>query len=128
MPRTVTIRQLETGQPLLRGVRWGDDFASRLRGFMFRREIARGEALVMVEARDSQIGTSIHMFFVGFSLGVVWVNDGGEVVDKVEALPWRPYYAPRAPARYTLETHPSFLTQVVLGDRWAFDDDGTETR
>src|SRR5690606_18685230 len=100
MPRTVTIRHSATGQPVLSGVRWAADFASRLRGFMFRRGLAPGEALLMVEPRESRAGTSIHMFFVGFPLGVVWLDNGGRVVDKVEAQPWRPAYAPRAPARY----------------------------
>lgn len=127
MPRTITITHSATGQPLLQHVRWAADFAGRLRGFMFRRALAPGEALLMVEPRESQVGTSIHMFFVGFPLGVVWLNQAGQVVDKVEALPWRPYYAPRAPARYILETHPSFLPQVTLGDTWAFAHDETRT-
>ncbi len=125
MPRTVTLRQTATGQPLLQRVRWGDTFASRLRGFMFRRALAPGEALVMVEPRESLVGTSIHMFFVSFALGVVWLDSAGRVVDKVEALPWRPYYAPRAPARYILETHPDFLPRVALGDVLAFDHEET---
>jgi uncharacterized protein len=124
MPRTITIRHLATGQSLLHSVRWGASFASRLRGFMFRRGVAPDEALLMVEPRESRAGTSIHMFFVNFPLGVVWLNQAGEVVDKVEAMPWRPYYAPRAPARYILETHPAFLDKVVVGDTWAFDHDG----
>lgn len=124
MPRTITIRQIATGQPLLRRVRWGATFTSRLLGFMFRRGLAPGEGLLMVEPRESRAGTSIHMFFVGFPLGVVWLNQAGQVVDKVEARPWRPYYAPRAPARFILETHPSFLANVTLGDAWAFDQDG----
>ena len=127
MPGTVTIRQIASGQPLLRRVRWASTFTSRLRGFMFRRALAAGEALVMVEPRESQVGTSIHMFFVRFPLGVVWLNQAGVVVDKVEALPWRPYYAPRAPARYILETHPGFLALVELGDTWAFDPDETRS-
>ena len=45
----------------------------------------------------------------------------GQVVDKVLAKPWRPFYAPRAPARYTLETHPEFLEKVALGDELVFE-------
>ncbi len=123
MRRTVTLRHAATGRPLLTRVRWADSFGSRLRGFMFRRSLAPGEALVMVEARESQVATSIHMFFVSFALGVVWLDNAGRVVDKVEALPWRPYYAPRGPARYILETHPDFLAQVAVGDVLAFDHD-----
>jgi uncharacterized membrane protein (UPF0127 family) len=120
---TVTLRQTASGQPLLQRVRWGASFISRWRGFMFRRALAPGEALLMVEPRESRLGTSIHMLFVGFPLGVVWLDDSGRVVDKVVAQPWRPFYAPRAPARYTLETHPDFLPRVALGDVLAFDDD-----
>ena len=123
MPRTVTLRHTVTGQPLLTRVRWADSFGSRLRGFMFRRRLAPGEALVLVEARESQLATSIHMFFVSFALGVVWLDSAGRVVDKVVALPWRPYYAPRGPARYILETHPDFLARVAIGDVLAFDHD-----
>ena len=124
MGRTITLRHTTTGTALLRRVRWGDTFASRLRGFMFRRALAPDEALIMVEPRESQVGTSIHMFFVSFPLGVVWLDNAGRVVDKVEALPWRPYYAPRGPARYILETHPDFLPRVALGDVLAFEEEG----
>jgi uncharacterized membrane protein (UPF0127 family) len=124
MSRTVTINHAATGQALLQRVRWANTFSSRFLGFMFRRGVRPGEALLMVEPRESVVGTSIHMFFVGFPLGVVWLNQALHVVDKVEALPWRPYYAPRAPARYILETHPSFLSQVAVGDRWSFSKDG----
>lgn len=123
MPRFVTITRTATGQPLLCQVRWANSFSSRFLGFMFRRGVAPGEALLMVEPRESQVGTSIHMFFVGFPLGVVWINQAGQVVDKVTALPWRPCYAPRAPARYILETHPRFLDQVTVGDQWSFADE-----
>jgi uncharacterized membrane protein (UPF0127 family) len=88
---------------------------------MFRERLDEGEALIIVEARDSRTTASIHMFFVPFSLAVVWINDAGRVVDKVLAEPWRPFYAPREPARYTLETHPEFLEKVVVGDELVFE-------
>ena len=121
MSSTVTIRHTTTGQALLQRVPWGATFTSRLQGFMFRRALRAGEALLLVEPRESRLGTSIHMFFVSFPLGVVWLDNAGRVVDTVEAMPWHPYYAPRAPARYTLETHPAFLAHVALGDVWAFE-------
>ena len=124
MRRTITLRHTTNGTVLLRRVRWGDTFASRLRGFMFRRALAPDEALMMVEPRESQVGTSIHMFFVSFPLGVVWLDNAGRVVDKVAALPWRPYYAPRGPARYILETHPDFLPRVAVGEVLTFEEEG----
>jgi uncharacterized membrane protein (UPF0127 family) len=110
------------GPPLLHGARWCASFMSRLRGLMFRDRIAPGEAIVLVEGRDSRAAVTIHMFFVPFTIATVWINASGQVVDKVAAKPWRPYYAPRAPARYILETHPEFLTRVAIGDELVFED------
>jgi uncharacterized membrane protein (UPF0127 family) len=62
------------------------------------------------------------MFFVFFSIGVVWLDAAGMVVDRVVARPFRPFYAPRAPAQYFLEGPPSLVDQVQAGDRFRFDD------
>ena len=108
--------------PLLRRARWCSSFYSRLVGLMFRRAIAPGQAIVLVEPRDSRAAVTIHMFFVPFTIAAVWINGAGQVVDKVAARPWRPFYAPRVPARYILETHPEFLDRVAIGDELVFED------
>jgi uncharacterized membrane protein (UPF0127 family) len=89
---------------------------------MFRPPLRAGEALILVEARDSRVSTSIHMLGVSFPIAAIWIDNAGRVVDKVLARPWRPYYAPRAPARYILETEPDFLAQVTIGDEVDFED------
>lgn len=106
----------------MRRARWGASFFSRLRGLMFRRALEDGEALILVEPRDSRAAVTIHMFFVPFPIAVVWINDAGRVVDKALALPGRPFYAPRAPARYSLETHPAGLDRFSIGDEVVFED------
>ena len=88
---------------------------------MFRAPLAPGEALILVEARG-RLSTSIHMFFVSFAIAAVWIDNDGQVVDKALARSWRPYYAPRAPAHYILETNPEFLERVVIGDELVFYD------
>ncbi|MBP7692046.1 MAG: DUF192 domain-containing protein [Anaerolineales bacterium] len=105
-----------TGVRLAARARWCASFGCRLRGLMFQRALPPEEALLLVEPRESRAGASIHMFFVPFSIGVVWVNTAGRVVDTVLAEPGRPYYAPRAPARYTLEAAPAVLDSVAIGD------------
>jgi uncharacterized membrane protein (UPF0127 family) len=116
-------RQTEpAGRPLLSRVRWCASFMSRLLGLMFHSSIRPGEAILLVEGRDSRAAVTIHMFFVPFTIATVWIDSGGKVVDKVAARPWRPYYAPRGPARYILETHPEFLEQVSIGDELVFED------
>jgi uncharacterized membrane protein (UPF0127 family) len=115
------IRLDEDGRILLEKARWCDDFSSKLRGFTFRRNLAEDDGLVLVEKSDSRINTSIHMLFVFFDLGVIWVNDSGHVVDKVLAKPRRLSYAPQAPARYVIELHPSLLDEIEIGEKIKFE-------
>lgn len=93
-----------------------DSFLCRLRGLMFRSKLEAGDGLLLVENRDSQLDASIHMLFVFMDLAVIWVNSAQVVVDTVLARAWRPMYAPRQPARYTLEVHPSRLDEFKIGD------------
>ena len=119
---TVNIRNQKSGEIVLRQVRWCASYLSRLRGLMFRSGRKAGEALVLVEAADSRTTTSIHMFFVPFAIAAIWIDSQGRVVDKAVAKPWRPFYAPRTPARYVLETAPEFLGKVTIGDELVFED------
>ncbi len=120
MQRYVNVRRTTDGK-LLTSARWCVSFASRWRGLMFRSGLKPGEALVLVEAGDSRSATSIHMFFVPFAIAAVWIDSRGRVVDKVLARPWRPFYAPRQPARYVLESDPKFLEQIEIGDEVVFE-------
>lgn len=115
---TIHVRSRTTGASILPNVTWCSSFWCKLRGLQFRRALAPGEALLLVEDRDSVMLTAIHMFFVNFDLGVVWIDSRGRVVDKVRAKPWRPSYAARGPAQYVLETSPDFLDKVTIGDEW----------
>ena len=111
---------VESGQTLLSSVRWCDTFTSKLRGFTFRRTLAEDEGLVLVEKGESRMNTAIHMLFVFFDLGVVWVNEAGVVVDRITAKRWRSSYVPKFPARYVIEVHPNMLSQIELGDHIQF--------
>lgn len=110
----------ESGRVLVSQARWCDNFAGKLRGFMFRQALAPGEGLVLVESGDGRLNTAIHMLFVFVELAVIWANDAGEVVDTVLARPWHLSYAPQAPARYVVETSPAALEQVQRGDHLKF--------
>ncbi len=108
---------LQDGTPLPLRARRCDTFLCRLRGLTFRRSLADDEGLLFVESAESRVATSIHMFFVFFSIGVVWMAADGAVVDAKLARPFRPYYAPRAPAKYYLEGTPALLSWVKIGER-----------
>lgn len=114
------IVHVESGRVLIDRARWCDGFASKLRGFTFRRALDPGEGLVLVESGDGRVNSAITMVFVFLELGVIWVNDSGQVVDKALARPWRPSYASQAPARFAVEASPVILEQVELGDHIQF--------
>lgn len=97
-----------------------DSFACRLRGLMFRSELAKDEGLLLVESKDSRIDTSIHMLFVPFDLTVVWINSEFSVVDKIIAKSWHAAYFPKASAAYTLEIHPDRWNDYQIGDKVEF--------
>jgi uncharacterized membrane protein (UPF0127 family) len=89
----------------------------RARGFMFRRKLEPGEALLFVNPRENVADAAIHMLFVGMPLSVVWLDSEWRVVDTVLAQPWqRTHYAPQQPAKYILEGSPTLLEQTRIGD------------
>jgi hypothetical protein len=98
-------------------VRRCETFLCKLRGLMFRGKLTEDEALFFVQGSEDRLGAAIHMFFVFFSIGVVWLDTEGLVVDTVLAKPFRPFYAPRGPARYFVEGPPEMLSWISTGER-----------
>jgi uncharacterized membrane protein (UPF0127 family) len=87
---------------------------------MFRIRLRPAEALLFQEKRESMMGTTIHMFFVFFPIAVIWFRKDGTVVDSVLARPFRPYYAPSAPAQYFLEGPLFLLDSIKKGEKFTF--------
>jgi uncharacterized membrane protein (UPF0127 family) len=98
-----------------------DSFISRLRGFMFSKGVEDQGGLLLVQSSQSRMDAAIHMFFVPFDLGVIWINQEMQVVDTCLAKAWRPFYMPAHPAKYILEIHPDHLSEFKTGDQVTFD-------
>ncbi len=109
-----------TGERIARRVVRCDTFFSRGRGLMFRDNMSEDEVYLFVLARESVMDASIHMFFVTFPIAVIWLDNEKKVVDSVMAEPWRPFYAPRKPARYFIEGPLKLLEKVHAGDELVF--------
>ena len=122
MTRWIQVVNRTRGDGLVARARWCDSFACRLRGLSLRRSLPEGEGLLLVEPRPSRMGAAIHMAGMFFALGVVWMSADGRVVQARLARPWRIYW-PAAPARFTLEAHPTILEWVSAGDRLEFVDE-----
>ena len=114
------ILHTNSGRVLIPRAKWCDGFLSKLRGFTWRRYLSPSDGLVLVNNKEDRLNSAIHMFFVFFDLGVIWVDAQGVVVDKVLAKPWRPHYAPQKPAQYVIEGHPNILNQLQIGDTLTF--------
>lgn len=115
MIRWVQVRNRSKGGSLVIRARWCETYACRLRGLTFRRHLPENEGLLLVEAGESRVGTSIHMWAVFFPIGVAWLDSEARVVDCRLALPWRAYI-PASPARYVLEGTASMLDRAAVGD------------
>lgn len=102
-------------------VGYADNFMGRLRGLMFTPPVANQSGLLLVQDHASRLDSAIHMFFVSYDLGTVWLDASYQVVDTVLAKSWRPFYMPSHPARYTLEIHPDRLAEFQPGDQLLID-------
>lgn len=116
------LRNAETGDVILRRARLCINFWEHFRGLQLAPPLPDGEGLLFVTGRENRTQTAIHMFFMRFAIGVVWLDSAGRVVDKTLAKPWRPAYAPRVPAQYFIEAMPAILDRVQVGDVLRFDE------
>jgi uncharacterized membrane protein (UPF0127 family) len=120
--KAVRVVNRATGEVLIESAKWCQSSLCRFLGLQFRRRLNPGEALILVMSKDSITQSSIHMFFVFFSIAAVWITSKGKVTGAQLAKPWRPFYSSPKPAQYVIETSPSFLEKIKVGDKLDFVD------
>ena len=103
MPKIIEIKNKNSRNEGALRIKYCDTFLTQLRGLTFRSDLPRDEGLLLVGKRDSRLDSSIHMFFVPFDIAAIWLDENYQVVHKVLAKSWRPYYASPQAARYVLE-------------------------
>lgn len=116
------LRNEGTGKVVLARVRLCVSFWCHFRGLQLVPGLSDDEGLLFVRSGESRTATAIHMLFMRFSIGVVWLDKDRRVVDKQFAKPWRLSYTPSAAAQYFLEANPTVLERVAVGDRLRFDE------
>ncbi len=94
-----------------------DSFFDKLMGLMFKKSIDPGFGIIMAEALESRMNTSIHMLFMNFNITVLWLDKNFIIVDKVVARRWKLAYFPAKPAQYTIELHENRYDDFTLGDK-----------
>jgi hypothetical protein len=116
------LRNAATQAVILNRVRLCRSFWCHFRGLQLVRRLPEDEGLLFVTSHEGRAHTAIHMFFMFFSIGVVWLDAEKRVVDKQLAKPWRPAYTPAQPAQYYLEANTGVLDQITIGDKLVFDE------
>jgi uncharacterized protein len=114
--RLVELSNPQSTTPIKIEARYCDSFFGKFKGLMFDPNIPTLKGLLLVENGNSVINTSIHMFFMFFDIGAVWINSDNIIVDAKYAKKWYPFYFPQKPAQYILECHPSCLNYFHIGD------------
>lgn len=88
---------------------------------MLKRSIPTDWGLMLVHPRENRVDSGIHMLFMFFDLGIVWINEAMEVVDTALAKKWISIITPKKPAKYVLEILPERLDEFQVGDRIRFE-------
>ena len=88
---------------------------------MLKRDLNMEEGALLIQSSESRMGSSIHMLFMNFDLGIIWINAEGFIVDKKMARRWQISSTPKLAAKYILEIHPDRLIDFSIGDKIIFD-------
>lgn len=97
-----------------------NSFFSRFRGLMFRKVLEANTGIILSESSESIINSSIHMFFMRFDIGVLWLDRNYVIVDKRIAKKWHPAYFSRKPAKHVIEIPTSSMDSFSIGDKLEF--------
>ena len=94
-----------------------DTALGRMRGLTFRRSLATGHGMLLVNRRENRLEAAIHTLFMNFDLALIWIDHRKRVVDTRLAPCWRPLFVPLHPASHVLEMGPERLLDFQPGDQ-----------
>jgi len=117
----ITIRNQSRPLKLPLNVRYCERFLCKLRGLMFRKNLAPEEGLLFADVKPSRLNAGIHMLGMFFGLSIIWLDVNLRVVDKALAQPWVSFVFPSSPARYVIECAISRYEEFTIGDQLAFE-------
>ena len=92
-----------------------DSYFTRLRGLMFRKQLAEGECLLLENC------SSIHCCFMNFPIDVVYLSQQMEVLKVETVRPWRVGSIVRG-AKHVLETSEGAASALKCGDILIFEE------
>jgi len=94
-----------------------ESFSSRLRGLMFKKNIALHQAGIFINKRENIVDSAIHMLFMNFDIAVFWLDESNTIVDKRIAKKWGLIYYPVVKSQKILETHSEIYDKLLIGEK-----------
>ncbi len=106
---------------LIKNTIYCNSLYSRTKGLMFRTNLDKDTAYVLINNKDSIKDSSIHTFFVFFPIDVLWVNSKKIIVDKRENVkPFKLLIKSKKPAKYIIELKRGKAKNIKIGDKIEF--------
>lgn len=94
-----------------------NNFFTRAKGLMFKKNIEKDEGVVFVFKKDSF--PKFWMFGMRFPLDIIWISSKKKIVDiTLNAKPSlnpRKIYKPKKACKYVLETRANLLKNIEVG-------------
>jgi len=104
-------------QEIIGNVRIADNFFTQTKGLMFERKKNFNYALIFPLFLRSRTGAGLHMFFVFFSIDVLFLDEKKRVVEIAKRIrPFTPLYVPKKPSKYFIELPEGKSANIELGD------------
>ncbi|WP_406656328.1 DUF192 domain-containing protein [Methanolobus sp. ZRKC2] len=90
-------------------------------GLMFRKDIPENYALVFVMKKCRKV--SLHMLFVNFAIGVIFLDEDKRVVKLSELRPWTGVCSSDTKVKYIIETNKGIekAANLNVGDVLSFE-------
>lgn len=95
-----------------------NNFCSRALGLMFSSKNKFNFGLIFDLERETTVGSSLHMFFVFYSINVIFLNKDKEIVDIKENFKPFTLYSTKEKCKYIIELPISITKKhYKLGDK-----------
>jgi len=101
-------------------LKFANSYFSRLKGLMFKKKL--DYVLVLKPSKSNfKLFSSIHTFFMRFTIDVVFLDKNKKVVEIAQISPWK-FYIPKKSVKYILEMKKGLIKkyQIAIGDKLNF--------
>jgi uncharacterized protein len=101
---------------IIENVKFAKTYAQKTKGLIFEKPDHFNYALIFEFSKETRHKASLHMMFMRFPIGVLFLNKEKKVVDIAELKPWQLNYTPKQKAKYAIEMPIHKIWDISLED------------